>query len=315
MKVGLIGLGNMGGRIAKRLLQEGNRISIYDKNPQIIQEFVAYGAEAATNPQALAAKNEIIITVLPNAEIVKEVVLGNEGLIKGFKPGSTLIEMTTSLPEVTRDIGKVLYENGISIIDAPISGGVKKAETGELSIMVGGEEAVFSRVLPILNQIGTTIILVGELGAGHTIKAINNLLCATTLGITAEALALGVKMGLDPEKMLKVINNSSGRSHSSEVKFPQQVLNRKFEVGFTIDLMYKDISIALSLAQDQDLPLGISEAVLQLWKKGVTYGGDLDHTAIAKVVEQMAGVEIKSTEKIGTDEEISQFIDLQGQRK
>lgn len=295
MEIGLIGLGNMGGRIARRLLQQGISISVYDKNPHLMQEFMKYGAEGSANPQQLAAKNDIIITVLPNAEIVKKVVLGDEGLIQGFRPGSTLIEMTTSVPSVTKEIGKKLNGKGINMIDAPVSGGVKKAETGELSIMAGGEEAVFAKVLPVLNQIGTTITHVGELGAGHTIKAINNLLCAATLGITAEAMALGVKTGLDPEKMLEVINNSSGRSHSSEVKFPQQVLSRKFEVGFTIDLMYKDINIALSLAEDYDFKMGISEAVSQLWKNGATYGGELDHTAIAEVVEQMAGVEIKAS--------------------
>lgn len=295
MKVGLIGLGNMGGRIAKRLLQQGYRISVFDANPQAIQEFTAYGAIPFNSPQEMAACNEMVITVLPNAEIVREVVLGRNGLIDGFKPGSILIEMTTSVTSVTQEIGKALRQKEIHMIDAPVSGGVKKAETGELSIMAGGEEEVFLRVLPLLKQIGASVAHVGELGAGHTIKALNNLICATTLGITAEALALGVKMGLDPEKMLQVINTSSGRNHSSEVKFPQQVLTRKFEVGFTIDLMRKDVDIALNLAKSQEVPLIISHAVSELWNYAVTQGGGpMDHTAIAKIVEQMAGVEIKS---------------------
>jgi 3-hydroxyisobutyrate dehydrogenase len=294
MKVGLIGLGNMGGRLAKRMLECGVELSVFDVNPEAVEELGKLGAVVESSPLELAKKNECVITVLPNADIVKSVVLGQNGLIHGLKPGSTLIDMTSSVPKITKEIGAQLREKQIDMLDAPVSGGVKKAEDGTLSIMVGGEEPVFKNMLPLLRHMGSNIMHVGELGSGHTIKALNNLLCATTLAATAEALAIGVKMGLDPSKMLGVINTSSGRSHSSEIKFPQQVLSRKFEVGFTIDLMTKDLSIAMDIAEEAETPATVAESVFELWQQAVESGaGNMDHTAITKVIEEKAGVEIK----------------------
>jgi 3-hydroxyisobutyrate dehydrogenase len=295
MKIGLIGLGNMGGRIAKRLLDMGHELSVYDVNHDAIEQFTKLGAIASVTPAVLAERNDFVITVLPNARIVKRVTLGEEGLIHGLKAGSTLIDMTTSVPEVTVEIYKELKKQSVNMLDAPVSGGVKKAEDGSLSIMVGGEESVFAQSLSLLKDIGTTITHVGEIGSGHTIKVLNNILCATTLAATAEVLAVGKKMGLDPEKMLEVINTSSGRSHSSEVKFPQQILSRKFEVGFTVDLMCKDVNIAIDMAKNNNIPVPISSTVSQLWQDALSNDfGDKDHTAIAKYIEEMANVEIKA---------------------
>lgn len=297
MKVGLIGLGNMGGRIARRLLQQGIDLSVYDVKLETCAELTSVGAQIASSPFELASESRVVLTILPDASAVKEVVLGKNGLLEGFAPGSTLIDMTSSVPAATKEVGKLLRGKQVDMLDAPVSGGVKKAETGELSIMVGGNESVFLRCSRILELIGTTVTHVGELGAGHTIKALNNLICAATLGITSEALAIGVKMGLDPSKMLEVINNSSGRSHASEVKFPQQVLNRRFEVGFILDLMYKDVSIALNLAETSNVPAPIAGAVSSLWKKAAELGyGKMDHSAIAKFVENGAGVEIRAVD-------------------
>jgi 3-hydroxyisobutyrate dehydrogenase-like beta-hydroxyacid dehydrogenase len=294
MKVGVIGLGNMGGRIAHRLLQQGVPIRVYDTNPNTTTHFQSLGALPIVSPKELAKESDVILTVLPNAQIVKAVVLGPEGILEGIQSGSIVIDVTTSLPKVTKELGEQFLRKGAHLLDAPVSGGTKKAEQGQLTLMVGGEAEILQRVLPILQHIGTNIIHVGALGAGHTIKALNNLLTATTLGITAEALSIGVKMGLDPDKMLQVINTSSGRNHSSEVKFPQQVLSRKFEVGFTVDLMKKDTEIALQLAEEQDIPVVLSAAVVTLWREAVESGfGMEDHTAIARYIEQLAGVEIK----------------------
>lgn len=294
MKVGIIGLGNMGGRIARNLLNKGYALSVFDLNSEIIQTFVDLGAQSYESPETLAKYNEFIITVLPNANIVKNVVLGEKGLLSGLSKGTTLIDMTTSVPEVTKDIGLKLLKYDIDMLDAPISGGVKKAENGTLSIMVGGDPRVVQKAYPLLEDIGSSIIHVGELGSGHTIKALNNLLTATTLAATAEVMAVGTKLGLEPAKMLEVINNSSGKSFSSEVKFPQQILSGKYEVGFTIELMCKDINIATELAREADVPTFISGSVVQLWKYAKAQGGGFkDHTAIAQYIEEMAGVELK----------------------
>ncbi|CAM3710635.1 NAD(P)-dependent oxidoreductase [Cytobacillus oceanisediminis] len=294
MKVGLIGLGNLGGRIARHLIKKGYKLSVYDLDRGLSQSFAELGAIIYESPSELARNNDYVITVLPNAQIVKSVTLGPSGLLSGFSEGSTLIDMTSSVPEITKEIGSELRKYDIHMLDAPVSGGVKKAEDGTLAIMVGGDESVFLDAYHLLSDIGFNVTHVGELGAGHTIKALNNMLCATTLAATAEVLAIGTKLGLNPAKMLEVINTSSGRSHSSEIKFPQQVLSRKFDVGFTIDLMCKDLTIANGIAEGAEVPAFISSAVYQLWQYAKSQGGgEMDHTAITQFIEGMAGVEIK----------------------
>lgn len=294
MRAGIVGLGNMGGRLAKRLLEQGVEIGVFDLNKKSVQTFVGLGAEEAASPADLASKFQYILTVLPNVYIVKETLTGPDGLMKGMRPESLLIEMTTSVPSVTKELSALMKSEGLRMIDAPISGGVKKAEEGTLSIMVGGEENDFEEVQPLLACMGKDIFHVGEPGAGHTIKALNNMISATTLAATGEAMALGVKLGLDPAKMLDVINSSTGRSFSSDFKFPNQVLTRKFEVGFTLDLMVKDLKIAMSMAEEEKVPMFISSASFQLWKHAWSQGGgDRDHTAIVQYIEEMFGVEIK----------------------
>ncbi|ETP70763.1 NAD(P)-dependent oxidoreductase [Planococcus glaciei] len=294
MKAGIIGLGNMGGRMAKRLLEQGVEVGVFDVNKEFVRSFVELGAEEAESPAELAEKFPYIITVLPNVFIVKETLTGENGLMKGMKPDSLLIEMTTSIPSVTKELNEMMKTKGFRIIDAPVSGGVKKAEDGSLSIMVGGEADDFEEAKPLLSLLGQNIFHVGESGAGHTIKALNNMISATTLAATGEAMALGVKLGLDPNKMLDVINSSTGRSFSSDFKFPNQVLTRNFEVGFTLDLMVKDLKIAMSMAEEEKVPMFISSASFQLWKHAWSQGGGSeDHTAIVKYIEEMFGVEIK----------------------
>ncbi|AQU81108.1 hypothetical protein AJGP001_14950 [Planococcus faecalis] len=296
VKAGIIGLGNMGGRMVKRLLEQGVKVGVFDLNKDLVRKFVEMGAEETKSPAALAKKFPYILTVLPNVFIVKETLMGTEGLMEGMNSESLLIEMTTSIPSVTKELNALLKEKGLKMIDAPVSGGVKKAEDGTLSIMVGGETVDFDRAKPLLECLGAHIFHVGEAGAGHTIKALNNMISATTLAATGEAMALGVKLGLDPEKMLDVINASTGRSFSSEFKFPNQVLTRKFEVGFTLDLMVKDLKIAMAMAEEEKVPMFISSASFQLWKHAWSQGrGDQDHTAVIKYIEEMFSIEIKGS--------------------
>jgi 3-hydroxyisobutyrate dehydrogenase-like beta-hydroxyacid dehydrogenase len=293
--IAVVGLGQMGGRIAKRLVQQGHGIGVFDSDQARMDELASLGATPYDTLRDLAAAHDTILTVLPNADIVKRVVLGEGGLIGGMKEGSLLIDMTSSVPAVTREVSEALSQRGILMLDAPVSGGVKKAETGELTIMVGGETSVLDGVRPLLQDIGTQIFHVGSTGAGHIAKALNNLITATTLAITSEAIALGVKMGVDAGTLLDVINAGSGRSAASETKFPQQILSRKFAPGFSMAMMLKDVGIALGMAHDTLSPAQVSVAVHDLWKQGVDQGrGEMDHSAIALTVEELMGVEIRS---------------------
>ena len=297
MKAGMIGLGNMGSEIAKRLLSFGVTVGVFDINEKAVNELVGFGAVEVNTPMELARNYPYIITILPNSAIVKEIVLGENGLIHGFAQNSLLIEMTTSIPAVTKELSQALVERSFRMIDAPVSGGVKKAENGTLSIMVGGEEHDFLEVKSLLDKIGEHVTHVGAIGAGHTIKALNNMISSTTLAITGEAIALGVKLGLDPSKMLEVINSSTGRSFSSVLKFPTQIVNRKFDSGFTLDLMVKDLKIAMSMAEDENVPMDIGTANLQLWKQALAEEEGQDHTAIVKHIEEKFQVEIKELQK------------------
>lgn len=294
-RIAVVGLGQMGGRIAKTLLQRGWDIGVYDTSEVAVRDLASNGARPYDSLQALGAEHDTVLTVLPNAAIVKQVVLGENGLATGMKSGSLVIEMTTSEPTVTREIAAILSRQGVHMLDAPVSGGVKKAENGTLTIMVGGSDEVLQTAMPVLEHIGEQIIHVGGIGAGHIAKAVNNLITATTLAITSEGLALGVKMGVNAQKLLDVINSGSGRSASSERKFPDQVLSRKFEPGFSVALMCKDVGIALDMAHEAQSPVWVSKPVHELWKHAVEKGrGDMDHTAIALVVEELAGVEINA---------------------
>jgi 3-hydroxyisobutyrate dehydrogenase-like beta-hydroxyacid dehydrogenase len=295
MKIAVVGLGNMGGRIAKRLMQQGHYIGVYDADKKAVKALEALGAEPHGSLKTLGAAHDFILTVLPDAEIVRQVVLGKDGLSSGMRSGSVLIDMTTSTPAVTREVAAILSQQDVQMLDAPVSGGVAKAEDGTLTVMVGGDPDVVRRASPILKAIGEHIVHVGDIGAGHTAKALNNLITATSLAITSEAIALGVKMGVNAQKMLNVINLGSGRSAASETKFPQQVLSRKFSPGFSLSLMCKDVGIALDMAHKAQMPVSVASAVYELWKHGVAMGkGHMDHCAIAQVVEALAQVEIRA---------------------
>lgn len=295
MNVGVVGLGSLGGRIAGRLLTQGCSVGVYDTNAERVAELAQRGATPHTSISELGSVYDVVLTVLPDAKVVQQVVMGDDGLLAGLKSGSVLVDMTSSVAAVTKQIATNLKTRGIDMLDAPVSGGVKKAEQGTLAIMVGGDAAVFERVKPVLSLIGEQILHLGDIGSGHTVKALNNLIVAATLSITAEAMAVGVKMGVDAQKILDAINVGSGRSVSSETKFPQQVLSGKFEPGFSLALMSKDVGIALEMANETHVPAWIASTVHELWKYGLSQGyGDEDHTAIARVIEEFSHTKIRS---------------------
>ena len=292
--LGFIGVGNMGGPMAANLIKAGYSLVVHDIRPGPVEEVVKLGAESAGSPAEVAAICPAVITILPTSKEVEEVVLGKKGIIEGAGEGSIVIEMSTSYPGSTHKINQALQERGIRMMDAPVSGGVKGAVEGTLSVMVGGDEELFREFKPMFDSVGKGVFHLGDVGAGHTMKAINNFLSACSMIATSEAVVLAAKAGMDPAKVIELLQVSSGRSYSTDYKFPTFVLPRKFDAGFPIKLLHKDLDILVRLGRELDVPMFVANMVEQMYKYACTQGkGDLDHTAIIKVLEDWTGVEVK----------------------
>ncbi|MBM4329617.1 MAG: NAD(P)-dependent oxidoreductase [Deltaproteobacteria bacterium] len=289
-KLGFIGLGAMGQPMSKRLLEAEYRLVVYDLKPEAIEALVRKGAEGASSAQEVADKCRKVITIVPNSEAVEQVVFGPEGLLEGAKGGDILIEMTSAYPPSTQKVYQSLSGKGVSMIDAPVSGGVVGAEAGTLSIMVGGDEAIFEACRPILTVLGKNLFYMGGIGSGHAVKAINNFLSATTMAATSEAIILATKLSLSPQRVMEVLQVSTGRSYSTDFKFPKFVLPRTFNSGFALDLMYKDIDTVTRMAREYKIPMFLANMVQQLFGYALAHGGGKkdDHTAIFTYLEEMA---------------------------
>jgi len=289
-KLGLIGLGNIGEPMCRKLIEEDYEVLVYDVNRQTMTGLEDTAAEPAKSPKALASAADVVLLSLPNSAVVEEIVLGEDGLLESLSPGKVLVDTSSSKPSSTRMISGRLAEVRVDMLDAPVSGGVMKAREGTLAVMVGGRREVFERCLPILQAFGGQIFFLGDHGTGHLAKVLNNLLSATTLASAAEAVILAERAGLSPDLFVEVINASNGRSYSTEVKFPKYILNRSFEDGFATALMSKDLKIALEAAAEMDVPMLIGSTVAQIWQAAVAQGnGARNHTEIYAFLENMAG--------------------------
>src|SRR5215210_4960427 len=289
-KLGFVGLGNVGEPMCRHLLENGYDVSIYDANPRAVSKLEDTTAEFNENLESLAAGAEVVLLSLPDSAVVEEVVLGSGGLADGFSSGKVLIDTSSSRPSSTRDIAGRLGETGVEMLDAPVSGGVMLAEEGKLAVMVGGEREVFERCYEVFQAFGERIFHVGEHGAGHLVKSLNNLLSATTLASAAEAVILASKAGVAPETFLEVINAGNGRSYSTEIKFPRFILDRSFDDGFALDLMTKDLKIALETAAEIGHPMSSGSTIVQLWQAAAKGGyGPEGHTSIYAFLENLSG--------------------------
>ena len=288
--IGVIGIGNMGWPMAACLRRAGYAVHAYDTKPEIAARFAAEtGAHAALSLADMAAAAEVIITVLPTSAIVGAVA---DALLPGLRAGQMVIDMTSGVPATTRAIAARLAAAGVTLIDAPVSGGVARARTGELAIMVGGEDAAVARVRKVLDSMGK-VLRTGPLGSGQAMKALNNLVSAGGFLIGIEALLIGSRFGLDPGMMVDVLNASSGMSNSTQKKFRQFVLSRRFDSGFGLDLMVKDLSIALEIGRDTATPAPFSALCRELWAAAaVVLGEGRDHTELALLSERLAGTEL-----------------------
>lgn len=290
-QVGFIGIGNMGWPMAGHLVAKGFAVTAFDVAAGRAQDFARQvGGTAAPDLAAAARGADAVITILPTSREVRAVV---DQIAPALRQGALLIEMSSGVPSVTRALAEQLARQQVGMIDAPVSGGVSRAKSGELAIMAGGEAALLDRAEPVLKAMGTTITRVGPVGAGQAMKALNNLVSAAGFVIGIEALLIGQRFGLDPELMVDVLNASTGSNNSTQKKFKQFVLSRKFDSGFGLDLMVKDLSIALEVGRDTATPTPFAALCRELCASAASLlGPGQDHTAVAKLSERLANCEI-----------------------
>lgn len=298
LRVGFVGIGRMGWPMARNLLAAGFPLACFDADAERAARFAAEcGATAAASPEALGRAADLVVTMLPTGRDVRDVLLGvnDAGVAAALAPGAIVVDMSSSEPLGTRELGAVLAARGIALIDAPVSGLVPRAEAGTLTIMIGADDAdAVRRAEPVLGCLGERSIRVGALGCGHAMKALNNVVAATAFTATAEALIVGKRFGLDPEVMTDVLNTSTGRNFHTAVSFPDQVLPRRFASGFTLGLLAKDVAIAESLSAALDMQTPLIDLVTRMWADGRDdVGAGEDNSAIVKRWERLNAVVVE----------------------
>ena len=290
MNVAFIGLGTMGSPMAMNLLSAGHTVKVHNRTRSKEQPAVEAGAIATSSPQEAATNTDIIITCVSDSPDVEAVILGDAGIIYGAKPGALIVDMSTISPSVTRHLSKALAVKDIQMIDAPVSGGSEGAQKGTLSIMIGGAEADVEKARPVLEAMGSTITHVGPIGAGQTTKAINQIIAAGTYWGVAEGIALGLKAGLDMDKVVQAVGSGASASWCLTNRADNMIGN-KYPLGFRVRLHQKDLAIALQTARELNLPLPMAAYVEQIENGLIANGhGDEDLSAIARIVRQMGGI-------------------------
>lgn len=289
-RIGFIGLGNMGAPMAGRLAAAGYRLSVNDASPEAVARFAGTSpCERTSDLKGLGATSDVVITMLPDGQAVRKVLTGPDGVVAGLAPGAILVDMSSSAPTGTRELAAEVAKRGFTLIDAPVSGGVKKAVDGTLAIMAGGDAGAIGRCRPLLEIMGK-VFTTGGPGTGHAMKALNNYLSATTLTATAEAVLAGERFGLDPKLMIEILNASTGRSACTEFKYPTFVLSRTFDSGFALGLMAKDLRLALDLSRSTDAPRVLLEELSALWDRAEErLGFRADHTEVVRFLESRSG--------------------------
>ncbi|MGB6911551.1 MAG: NAD(P)-dependent oxidoreductase, partial [Pseudolabrys sp.] len=290
MDIGFIGLGNMGQPMARRLIEAGHKLIVYDTRNDAVAPLVALGAQLASSPADVADRVETVMASLPSLQISEKVAIGEGGVIQG-KRIQRFVDLSTTGATVSAKIAAVLAKKNIVQIDCPVSGGVGGASNGTLAVMVSGPKAEIDLVKDVLAVFGKVFVIGEKPGMAQTMKLANNFLSATAMAATSEAVAMGVKAGLDPAVMIDVINAGSGRTTASDGKFPQAILPRTFNYGFATALMLKDVRLCVQEARSLNVPNSVMSIVLDQWETtNKEFGGESDFTAIVKMVETRAGV-------------------------
>jgi 3-hydroxyisobutyrate dehydrogenase-like beta-hydroxyacid dehydrogenase len=293
MTIGFVGLGAMGQHMAARLLDAGHELAVFDTRPEAVEPHAARGARACDSAAAVADVAGTVLVSLPTPDVVRTVATGDRGLLGG-EAMRTYVDLSTTGPVVAAEVAARLGEGGVACLDAPVSGGVAGAQAGTLTVMAAGDARLFQTTRPLLEALGGNVVHVGEEpGQGQLAKVLNNLLSATAIAITSEALALGVRGGLSARTLVDVFNSSSGRNTATADKFPRHVLPRTFGAGFRMELMNKDVQLCLAEAQRRGVPMVLGGSVGQLWSLAEATANDgADCTEIVQMVERWARVVI-----------------------
>jgi len=291
--IGFVGVGRMGGPMAGRLLDAGHTLTVFDTSAEAIAPLKARGATVAGSAEDVASSAEIVMMSLPTPPIVQAVSLGDKGILRGSKV-RTLIDLSTTGPSVAKIVGAAAGERKVAWVDSPVSGGVSGATKGTLAVMVSGPRATFDEIEPLLKVFGKTFFVGEKPGLAQIAKLANNLLAAAALVLSSEAMAMGVKAGLDAKVLIDIINAGSGRNSATQDKFPKAILPGTFDFGFATGLSYKDVRLCIDEAEAMGVPMVAGAAVRQMLAvTQAKFGANSDFTCIAKVLEEWAGVEIR----------------------
>jgi 2-hydroxy-3-oxopropionate reductase len=289
-KVGYIGLGIMGASMARNLMKAGHELVVHNRSQEIVNTLVSEGATAATSPKEVAEQVDFVFTNLPDSPDVEQVVLGENGIIKGAKPGLIYIDNSTIKPETARKIAEKLAEKQVEALDAPVSGGDVGAKNGTLTIMVGGTQEAYDKTLHLFEAMGKTIVLVGDSGAGQTAKVCNQIIVAAQMVGMAEALVTAQKAGVDPQKVVSAIQNGAAQMWSLDVK-PPRIFEGNREPGFKAYMQLKDLTICLDTGKTYGIPMPLTALTTQLYQAMIQQGdGELDNSAVLTVLERLADV-------------------------
>jgi 2-hydroxy-3-oxopropionate reductase len=290
--IGFIGLGIMGKPMARNLIKSGYSLVVHNRSRSAVNELSQEGAQTAASSQEVAARSEVLITMLPDSPDVELVYVGEQGVFAGAKSGMLLIDMSSISPIVARKLAADAQKGGMEMLDAPVSGGEAGAIGATLSIMIGGNAAAVERAMPIFQALGKNIVHVGDAGAGQVTKAANQMVVGTTIAIVSEALVLAAKAGVDPAKVRQALLGGFAQSKILEAH-GQKMLDRNFKPGFRIRLHEKDMKIALSTGSEYGVPLMVTSQVAQMMTAMKSMGnGDLDHAGLVKFVEELAKREL-----------------------
>jgi 3-hydroxyisobutyrate dehydrogenase len=290
-RIGFIGLGVMGGRMAGTLARAGHPLAVHDIDPAKVKALA--GAAACASPKDVAQRSDVVFTSLPLPATVRSVYLGPDGVLDGVRPGAVLVDTSTVDPETSRAVSAAASARGVHYLDAPVSGGWREAETGALVLIVGGDRAAFDRVREVLAVLGPSVHYAGPSGAGSVVKLVNNVMSMGNVLVAAEAFVLGVKAGMEPQRLLDILRTSAGRSYHFEKRFPN-ILARNFAPGFTVDLARKDLGLAVDMARSHDVPVPATSLLHQLYNACAALGeGKSDFAAIIKLFEAWAHMEMK----------------------
>lgn len=290
---GFVGVGNMGGPMATRLIEAGKRVCVFDTNEEAMNQLVRAGAEKAGSAAEVASVAETVFLSLPNPEIVQQAALGEAGVIQGTRV-RRVVDFSTIGPRAAVLVARGLSERSICYVDAPVSGGTPGARKGTLALMVSCPKEVFAELESVLATFGKAFHLGEAAGQAQTMKLANNLLAAAAIVVSSEAMVMGVKAGLDPKVMLEVINSGSGRNSATQDKFPRSILPGTFDYGFGTGLAYKDVRLCIDEAESLGVPMIVGAAVREMLAvTNAVHGADSDYTSICKVLESWAGVEVR----------------------